>query len=99
METALLPINRQCLFNKGMQKKKKNSSVHLRQRFTGDLPRGREQQLRALLEWHLLVSKLGAFKGGTYAKMEIFLTHSRMKLPTDQSCTAVRHHRYHRTPT
>lgn len=25
METALLPINRQCLFNKGMQKKKKTA--------------------------------------------------------------------------
>lgn len=31
--------------------------------------------------------------------MEIFLTHSRMKLLMDQSCTVVHHHHCHRTPT
>lgn len=58
-----------------------------------------QEKTTALLDQHLLFSQLETFKRGTYAKMEIFLTHSRMKLLRDQSCTAVHHHHCHRTPT
>lgn len=87
-QTALLR-NTQCLFNKDLQRSS-NDSPEI---FPGK--RRKQQQLF----WTSTIFPTRNFKRGIYVEMEIFLTHSRMKLLMDQSCTVVHHHHYHRTPT